>query len=129
MALIRAGAPVAAGAHDAPRQFFTRAFDFGYSKTAEETFRFWPRDSLLADVLDVIRRFRPQIVVSIFSGTPRDGHGQHQVAGILARQAFEILKDSSWGPVKLYRTTRFDTAGTTPPLQAGALAPGPGPSY
>src|SRR2546422_948932 len=87
----------------APRQFFTRAYDFGFSKTADETFRFWPRDSLFADVLAVIRRFQPQIVVSIFSGTPRDGHGQHQVAGIVATQAFEALRDSTWGPVKLYR--------------------------
>ena len=76
-----------------------------------------------------MRRFRPQIVVSIFSGTPRDGHGQHQVAAILARRAFEILKDSSWGPVKLYRTTRFDTAGTTLLLQGGALDPVAGQSY
>src|SRR5437899_12227644 len=111
------------------RQFFTRAYDFGHSRTAAATFRFWPRASLLADVLSVIRQFRPQIVVSIFSGTPRDGHGQHQVSGILARQAFEVLKDSSWGPVKLYRTTRFDTAGTTLLLQGGALDPVAGQSY
>src|SRR5439155_1219297 len=56
-------------------------------------------------------------------------HGQHQVSGILARQAFEVLKDSSWGPVKLYRTTRFDTAGTTLLLQGGALDPVAGQSY
>ncbi len=129
LGIIRTEELLAARQLDGARQFFTRAFDFGYSKTAEETFRFWPRDSLLADVLDVIRRFRPQIVVSIFSGTPRDGHGQHQVAGIVARQAFEILKDSSWGPVKLYRTTRFDTAGTTLLLQGGALDPVTGQSY
>src|SRR5205807_1448032 len=129
LGIIRTEALLAARQLDGARQFFTRAYDFGYSKTAEETFRFWPRDSLLADVLSVIRQFRPQIVVSIFSGTPRDGHGQHQVSGILARQAFEVLKDSSWGPVKLYRTTRFDTAGTTLLLQGGALDPVAGQSY
>ena len=80
-------------------------------------------------MLDVVRRFRPQIVVSVFSGTPRDGHGQHQVAGLLARQAFEALRDSSWGPVKLYRSLYFDTASATLRLDAGALDPVSGRSY
>ena len=108
---------------DGARQYFTRAFDFGYSKTEEETLRLWPRDSLLKDVVDVIRRFRPQVIVSIFSGTPRDGHGQHQVAGELARQAFDLLRDSSWGPVKLYRSARSDSGGPGVTLQAGRLDP------
>ncbi|PYO85858.1 MAG: hypothetical protein DMD65_00025 [Gemmatimonadetes bacterium] len=80
-------------------------------------------------MLAVIRRFRPQIVVSIFSGTPRDGHGQHQVAGIVARQAFETLRDSSWGPVKLYRAAWSDTGATTLRLDGGALDPLAGRSY
>src|SRR5207247_8695819 len=105
--------PLAARRLYGARQYFTRAYDFGFSKTAAETFRFWPRDSLLKDIVDVIRRFRPQVIVSIFSGTPRDGHGQHQVAGLLAREAFELLKDSSSGPVKLYRSPRFDTTAST----------------
>src|SRR2546430_11332373 len=88
-----------------------------------EALRMWPRDSLLRDVLDVVRRFRPQIIVSVFSGTPSDGHGQHQVAGVLARQAFEALRDSSWGPVKLYRSLYSDTASATLRLYAGALDP------
>ena len=120
---------LAARREDGARQFFTRAYDFGFSKTAEETLRFWPRDSLLADVLDVIRRVRPQVIVSIFSGLPRDGHGQHQLAGILARQAFDLLRDSTWGPVKLYRSSSFDTAGTTLTLDAGVLDPVAGRSY
>ena len=129
LGVIRTEELLAARRLDGARQYFTRAYDFGFSKTAEESFRFWPRDSLLKDVLDVIRRFRPQVVVSIFSGTPRDGHGQHQVAGALARQAFEILKDSSWGPVKLYRSARFDSAGTTLTLQGGRLEPVTGQSF
>src|SRR5256886_5218943 len=94
-----------------------------------EALRMWPRDSLLRDVLDVVRRFRPQIIVSVFSGTPSDGHGQHQVAGVLARQAFEVLRDSSWGPVKLYRSLYSDTASATQRLDAGALDPARGLSY
>ena len=129
LGVIRSAELLAARELDGARQFFTRAYDFGYSKTADEAWRFWPRDSLLADVLEVIRRFRPQVLVSVFSGTPRDGHGQHQVAGLLARQAFAVLRDSGWGPVKLYRSTTFDTAGTTLVLDAGALDPVAGQSY
>ena len=129
LGIIRTEELLAARRLDGAQQFFTRAYDFGFSKTSTETFRFWPRDSLLADVLGVIRRFRPQVIVSIFSGTPRDGHGQHQVAGMLARQAFEVLRDSSWGPVKLYRAEWFDTAAATLRLDGGALDPITGLSY
>lgn len=129
LGIIRTEELLAARQLDGARQFFTRAYDFGYSKLAEETFRYWPRDSLLRDVLAVIRRFRPQIIVSIFSGTPRDGHGQHQAAGMLARQAFQVLRDSAWGPVKLYRSTFFDTAATTLVIPAGTLDPVLGQSY
>ena len=82
LGIIRTEELLAARDLDGARQYFTRAYDFGFSKSADESFRFWPRDSLLKDVVDVIRRFRPQIIVSVFSGTPADGHGQHQVAGL-----------------------------------------------
>ena len=129
LGVIRTQELLAARELDGGRQFFTRAYDFGYSRSAEETFRFWPRDSLLRDVLAVIRRFRPQILVSVFSGTPRDGHGHHQVAGLMARRAFDVLRDSSWGPIKLYRSSGFDTAGTTLVLSTGELDPLSGQSY
>ena len=114
---------------DGARQFFTRAYDFGYSKTVDETFRFWPRDSILKDVLDVIRRFRPQIIIAVFSGTPADGHGHHQVSAILARQAFDLLRDSVGGPQKFYRSTRGDPSATTLTLPVGILDPIIGQSY
>jgi LmbE family N-acetylglucosaminyl deacetylase len=129
LGIIRTEELLAARDLDGARQYFTRAYDFGFSKSADEAFRFWPRDSLLKDVLDVIRRFRPQIIVSVFAGTPADGHGQHQVAGLLARQAFDALRDSTWGPVKLYRSTRFDSAATSLTLPAGTLDPVIGQSY
>jgi LmbE family N-acetylglucosaminyl deacetylase len=129
LGIIRSEELLAARRIDGARQFFTRAYDFGYSKTLDEALRFWPRDSVLKDVLDVIRRFRPQIIVSVFSGTPRDGHGQHQVAGLVARQAFEALRDSAWGPLKLYRSLYFDTASATLRLDAGVLDPVEGRSY
>ena len=63
---------------DGAQQFFSRAYDFGFSKTLDDTWAHWPTDSVLKDVVRIIRRFRPQVVVAVFSGTPRDGHGQHQ---------------------------------------------------
>lgn len=141
LGLVRTGELVAARGLDGADQFFTRAYDFGYSKSAEETFTFWPRDSLLADVVAVVRQFRPQIIVSIFSGTPRDGHGQHQVAGMVAREAYEAAGDPGrfpgqlaeglrvWTPLKLYRSARFDRAAATLEVETGTLDPLYGRSY
>ena len=129
LGVIRTEELLAARELDGARQFFTRAYDFGYSKTIDETFRFWPRDSLLKDVVDVIRRFRPQIIIAVFSGTPADGHGHHQASAILARQAFDLLRDSTWGPQKLYRSTRGEPSATTLTLPVGTLDPVLGQSY
>ncbi|HET8714030.1 MAG TPA: PIG-L family deacetylase, partial [Gemmatimonadales bacterium] len=129
LGIIRTEELLSARELDGARQFFTRAYDFGYSKTIEETFRFWPRDSLLKDVVDVIRRFRPQVIIAVFSGTPADGHGHHQASAILARQAFDLLRDSTWGPQKLYRSTRGDPGATTLTLPVGTLDPISGQSY
>ena len=129
LGLLRSEELLSARSVDGAHQYFTRAFDFGFSKTLDETLRFWPRDTLLADVLRVIRRFRPQVIVAIFSGTPRDGHGQHQASGVVARAAMEMLRDSSWGPRKLFRTGRFDTSASTVVLPSGALDPAVGQSY
>ncbi len=129
LGIIRTEELLAARELDGARQFFTRAYDFGFSKSADETFRFWPRDSILKDVVDVIRRFKPQIIIAVFSGTPADGHGQHQVSGMIARQAFDLLRDSAGGPVKFFRSTRFDTAATTVTLPTGTLDPVLGQSY
>jgi LmbE family N-acetylglucosaminyl deacetylase len=141
LGLVRTEELLAARRLDGAEQFFTRAYDFGYSKSADETFTFWPRDSLLADVVSVVRRFRPQVIVSIFSGTRRDGHGQHRAAGLLAREAFEIAGDPGrfpeqlaaglepWSPLKLYRSTRFDQGATTLRMETGSLDPLYGRSY
>jgi len=129
LGIIRTEELLAARELDGARQFFTRAYDFGFSKSVEETFRFWPRDSILKDVVDIIRRFRPQIIIAVFSGTPADGHGHHQVSAILARQAFDLLRDSTWGPQKFYRSTRGDPAATTLTLPVGTLDPILGQSY
>jgi LmbE family N-acetylglucosaminyl deacetylase len=141
LGLIRTEELLAARRLDGAHQFFTRAYDFGYSKTLEETWRFWPKDSVLKDVVRIVREFQPQIIVSIFSGTPRDGHGQHQAAGWAAREAFRVAGDSTafrdlaseglsaWTPAKLYQSTRFDSAATTLTLDGGQLDDLVGQSY
>ncbi len=101
LGLIRTEELLAARRVDGAEQYFSRAYDFGFSKTAKESFGHWPADTLLGDMVWVIRTFRPQVIVSVFSGTPADGHGQHQVAGILARKAFEAAADSSRFPEQL----------------------------
>jgi LmbE family N-acetylglucosaminyl deacetylase len=86
---------------DGAEQYFTRAIDFGFSKTADETFTKWPREQVLGDVVWNIRRFRPDVIVLCFSGTPRDGHGHHQVSAILGKEAFTAAADPSKFPEQL----------------------------
>jgi LmbE family N-acetylglucosaminyl deacetylase len=142
LGLIRTEELLAARRLDGARQYFTRAYDFGYSKTIDETWQHWPRDTILKDVVRIVRRFRPQIIVSIFSGTSRDGHGQHQAAGWSAQEVFRAAGDSTrfrelfreegllpWSPAKLYRSARFDSAATTLTLNGGVLDPAVGKSF
>ncbi len=75
-------------------QRFSRVADFGYSKTPEETFQKWQgHDIALADIVRVIRTFRPDVLVARFSGTERDGHGHHQASAILTKEAFRAAAD------------------------------------
>jgi len=79
---------------DGGRQFFSRAIDFGYSKTPEETLAFWDREQVLADVVRVIRRFRPDVIVTRFPVPPGSGgHGHHTASAILAVEAFKLAGD------------------------------------
>ena len=83
-------------------QRFTRVVDFGFSKTAAETFDKWGgHDAALRDYVREIRTFRPDVIVSRFSGTPRDGHGNHQAAGILSREAFKAAADPKMFPEQI----------------------------
>lgn len=113
---IRTEELLAARRLDGGHQYFTRAFDFGFSKSAAETYKHWDHDSLLADVVTVIRSFRPHVIVSVWSGTPADGHGHHTVAGLIAREAYDAAADTvrfpvkrygrAWAPLKFYRGAR-----------------------
>jgi LmbE family N-acetylglucosaminyl deacetylase len=100
LGVIRTEELYAARRVDGAQQFFTRAFDFGFSKDTVDTFRHWPRDEVLGDVVSAVRAFRPHVIVAVFSGTPRDGHGHHQVSGILAREAYELAPDTGRFPVE-----------------------------
>ena len=87
---------------DGGRQFFTRAIDFGYSKTPEETLRFWDRDQVLGDVVRVIRQFRPDVIVNRFPIPPGSGgHGHHTTSGILGFEAFKLAGDPKAYPEQL----------------------------
>ncbi|HTQ55791.1 MAG TPA: PIG-L family deacetylase [Bryobacteraceae bacterium] len=101
LGLIRSQELLSARRIDGAEQFFTRAIDFGYTKTAEETFAKWGHDRILSDVVWVIRRFRPDVIILRFSGTPRDGHGQHQVSAILGKEAFFAAADPNRFPEQL----------------------------
>ncbi|PYT24362.1 MAG: LmbE family protein [Acidobacteria bacterium] len=93
LGVIRTQELLAARHIDGAEQFFTRAIDFGYSKSADETLAKWGREKVLSDVVWVIRNFRPDVVILRFSGTPRDGHGQHQASAMLGKEAFSAAAD------------------------------------
>lgn len=101
LGLIRTQELLAARRIDGAEQFFTRAIDFGFSKSVEETLAKWGREETLADMVWVIRRYRPDVIVLRFSGTPRDGHGQHQASAILGKEAFFAAADRSRFPEQL----------------------------
>ncbi|MCY3554633.1 MAG: PIG-L family deacetylase [Gemmatimonadetes bacterium] len=87
---------------DGAEQFFTRTYDFGFSKSAEESLEYWNHDEmLLSDVVRVIRRFRPDVIVSVFADSPRDGHGHHQASGRITREAFFVAADPDRFPEHL----------------------------
>ncbi len=86
---------------DGAEQYFTRAFDFGFTRSPEETLQKWNREEILGDMVRVIRTMRPLVVVSGFTGTPRDGHGQHQVAGMLTPEAIKAAADPARFPEQL----------------------------
>ncbi|MGE3382096.1 MAG: PIG-L family deacetylase [Pyrinomonadaceae bacterium] len=80
---------------DGAEQYFTRAYDYGFSKTLQEARLKWDENVILCDAVRAIRQFRPLVVVAQFSGTPADGHGQHQFAGYIAPLAVKAAMDAS----------------------------------
>jgi LmbE family N-acetylglucosaminyl deacetylase len=123
---------------DGGEQFFTRTIDYGFSKTLAEAAARWDERIVLGDMVRVIRTFRPLVIYSRFSGTPADGHGQHQLAGDLTPKAFAAAADPSqfpeqlraglrpWRARKLYRGVGFRPDPNAPPtveVQTGVFDP------
>lgn len=118
LGIIRTEELLAARQYDQCDQFFTRAFDFGFSKDPNEAFAKWGREETLGDMVRVIRRYRPDVVISVWQGKPSDGHGHHQAIGILTPEAFRDAADSAkfpeqlrqglhtWQPKRLYVMVR-----------------------
>lgn len=101
LGVIRSYELLGARSIDGGEQFFTRAIDFGYSKSAEESFEFWGKEDILHDVVYVIRKYRPHVIVTRFPPTRRAGHGHHEASAILAEEAFDLAADETAFPEQL----------------------------
>ncbi|GGG36712.1 PIG-L family deacetylase [Hymenobacter glacieicola] len=116
LGVIRTQELLAARRIDGGRQFFTRANDFGFSKTPEETFTIWDKEQVLSDMVWVIRQRRPDVLITRFPPDSRAGHGHHTASAILAAEAFEAAGDPKrfpeqlkyvqpWSPKRLFWNT------------------------
>lgn len=100
LGVLRTQELLAARRIDGAEQYFTRAIDFGYSKTPEETIKIWDKNKILHDIVWIIRKFRPDIIITRF--TPeRGGHGHHRASAQLALEAFEVAGDPNKFPEQL----------------------------
>ncbi|UKT62619.1 PIG-L family deacetylase [Pedobacter mucosus] len=125
LGLIRTHELLEARRLDGAKQFFTRAIDFGFSKNTDDTFKQWDADSITADVVWVIRKFRPDVIICRFPPTAAAGHGQHAASAVVAEKAFKAAADKNmfpnqlkyvevWQPKRLlWNTFRFGAVNTT----------------
>ncbi|TVT43488.1 LmbE family protein [Hymenobacter setariae] len=116
LGVIRTQELLAARRIDGAHQYFSRANDFGFSKTSAETFTIWDKEQVLADMVWVIRQRRPDVLITRFPPDARAGHGHHQASAILAAEAFDAAGDpkrfpeqlkyvQAWQPKRLYWNT------------------------
>jgi len=145
LGIIRTNELLAARNTDGAEQFFTRANDFGFSKNPEETLAFWNKDSTLADMVWVIRNFKPDVIINRFPTTGEGGHGHHTASAILALEAFEAAANPAMFPEQLkytqvwqakrlfWNTFNFGTTNTTAndqlKIDVGGFNPLLGKSY
>jgi len=125
LGLIRTHELMEARKIDGAEQFFSKAIDFGFSKTYQETFRHWPEQELTGDVVWVMRKFRPDVVICRFPPNTMAGHGQHAASAIVAANGFKMAGDKTkftgqlkyypvWQPKRLLQNTyRFGDRNTT----------------
>src|ERR1051325_5679158 len=88
LGLIRTQEMLAARSIAGAEQFFTRAYEFGFSRSADEALRIWGHDKILSDVVWVIRQYQPDVIITRFSGDARGNHGHHSASSILSNEAF-----------------------------------------
>ncbi|MDA8017141.1 MAG: PIG-L family deacetylase [Thermoanaerobaculia bacterium] len=127
LGLLRSRELQAARQVDGARQFFARAYDFGYTRSPDETLRRWPLEILVDDALRVVRRFKPQVIVAVFPPDERAGHGHHQVSAVVAQDVFDAARaeNEPWQPASLFRAAFF-LRGDEPPtihLPLGTVEP------
>jgi LmbE family N-acetylglucosaminyl deacetylase len=119
LGVLRTQELLAARRIDGAEQFFTRAVDFGYTKSPEETFELWGHDEILADVVRVVRTFRPDVIVTRFATDGSGGHGQHTASALLAEEAFRVAADPAMFPEQIeaglepWQPTRLFFNGST----------------
>ncbi|MDV3307617.1 MAG: PIG-L family deacetylase [Cyclobacteriaceae bacterium] len=101
LGLIRTHELLSARRIDGGQQFFTRAVDFGYSKSAEETFRIWGKEEILSDVVRVYRMFKPDVILTRFPADERAGHGHHTASAVLAAEAFDMASRDDFMPLQV----------------------------
>lgn len=102
--------------------------DYGYSKTLDEAWRKWNRDEVVAEVVRAIQELKPHVIITRFTGTVRDGHGQHQASGVAGKLAFEACENQPWKPLKYYSGS-LPTEEWSIRLDSGAYEPILGRSY
>ncbi|MEZ0484222.1 PIG-L family deacetylase [Fibrella aquatica] len=99
--VIRTQELLAARRVDGPEQLFSRAYDFGFSKSTDEAVKIWGRDQVLSDIVYLIRKFQPDVIVTRFPPDSRAGHGHHSASGYLAEEAFKLSNDPKAYPEQL----------------------------
>ena len=98
LGLIRTQELLAARRIDGGQQFFTRAIDFGFSKSSDETFKIWNKEEILSDVVKVFRQYQPDVIITRFPPDARAGHGHHTGSAMLAQEAFDVAAQSNAFP-------------------------------
>lgn len=93
LGLIRTQELLAARRIDGAEQYFSRAYEFGFSKSAEEALKIWDREKVLSDVVWMIRKFQPDVIITRFPGDARAGHGHHAASSVLAQEAYTAAAD------------------------------------
>lgn len=101
LGLIRTQELLAARAIDKGEQYFSAAYDFGFSKTHDETFSFWKKEDILREAVYMIRKLQPDVIINRFPPDSRGGHGHHQASAILAKEAYEAAADPNRFPEQL----------------------------